>query len=280
MRKVFCESLGKELELPDEIEKIVSLSPTATEVVNELGLADKLKAVSTYCVHPIDWRKKIPVIGAYQNIKENLLKEINPDIILTTTGYQREFALQLSEKYNVYTFALPPTVSAIIATAAELGIALGVPEKATELQKKYTQQLHSFTNNNNKKPTVYLEIDLGGPVSFGRYSYITDAFRWLGINHIFQDKNCEWLTPTTEELLAKPIDYIIYEPKMFSKKHRTIDELVEYFTARGLGNLPAVKNRKIIITPTSNDFIAHHGPSFITNVMPWLNETIKMTQQF
>ena len=276
MRKVFCESLGTELTLPDKIEKIVSLSPTATEVVHALGLSGKLKAVSTYCVHPFDWRKKVPVIGAYQNIKENLLKEINPDIILTTTGYQRDFALKLSEKYNVYTFALPPTVSAIIASAAELGVALGVPEKATVLQKEYTQQLNAFTPKENKNsPTVYLEIDLGGPVSFGRYSYITDAFRWLGINHIFQDENCEWLTPTSEQILSKPIDYIIYEPKMFSSKNRTIDELVKYFTSRRLGELPAVKDRKIIITPSKNDFIAHHGPSFITNVMPWLSENLK-----
>ena len=276
MRKVFCESLGTELTLPDKIEKIVSLSPTATEVVHALGLSGKLKAVSTYCVLPFDWRKKVPVIGAYQNIKENLLKEINPDIILTTTGYQRDFALKLSEKYNVYTFALPPTVSAIIASAAELGVALGVPEKATVLQKEYTRQLNAFTPKENKNsPTVYLEIDLGGPVSFGRYSYITDAFRWLGINHIFQDENCEWLTPTSEQILSKPIDYIIYEPKMFSSKNRTIDELVKYFTSRRLGELPAVKDRKIIITPSKNDFIAHHGPSFITNVMPWLSENLK-----
>ena len=124
---------------------------------------------------------------------------------------------------------------------------------------------------------MYLEIDLGGPVSFGRYSYITDAFRWLGINNVFRNEDTEWLTPTAEQLLSKDIDYIIYEPKMFSKKRRTIDELVSYFNERGLGELPAVKEKKIIITPSFYDYIAHHGPSFITNVMPWLHNTFQST---
>ncbi len=272
MRKVFCETIGKELTLPDNIEKIVSLSPTATEVLHEIGISEKLKAVSTYCVHPIDWRKKVPVIGAYQNIKRDLLEKIQPDVILTTTGYQRDFALKLSEQYPVYTFALPPTVSAIISTAAEISVALGYPEKATELQQKYIRLLAEMTPVNTTK-NVYLEIDLGGPVSFGKYSYITDAFRWLGIPHVFQNENTEWVAPTTEQLLEKEIDYIIFEPKMFSQKNRTIDELVSYFEQRGLGELKAVKERKIIITPDFYDFIAHHGPGFITNVMPWLRKT-------
>ncbi len=270
MRKVFCETLGTELSLPEQCQKVVSLSPAATEAIYELGLSDLLVGVSTYCVHPKDWRKKLPVLGAYKNIKENLLARLNPDLIITTTGYQREFALELSRKYNVYAFALPPTVSAIISASAELGVVLGFPEKATKLSKTFTKQLGNLTEA--RPLNVYIEIDLGGPVTFGKYSYITDACRWLGIKNVFADKNAEWLTPTPEQIARKNIDLIIYEPKMFSKKRRSILEVKAFFQKRGLGNLPAVQQEKIVLTPSLYDFIAHHGPGFIRNVMPWLKK--------
>ncbi len=270
MRKVFCETLGTELTLPEKCEKVISLSPAATEALYELGLSELLVGVSTYCVHPIDWRKKLPVLGAYRNIKEHLLEELNPDLIITTTGYQREFALKLSEKYNVYAFALPPTVSAIVSASAELGIVLGFPEKATELQKKYIRLLASLEEV--KPLNVYIEIDLGGPVTFGKYSYITDAFRWLGLRNVFGEENAEWIAPTSEQILEKNIDIIIYEPKMFSQKRRSLQEVKAFFEERGLSELSAVKKEKIILTPSVYDFIAHHGPSFITRVMPWLKK--------
>ena len=58
----------------------------------------------------------------------------------------------------------------------------------------------------------YVEIDLGGPVSFGSFSYITDAFRLLGSSQIYEERPSEWLNPDLDWVAAQDPDVVVYEP--------------------------------------------------------------------
>jgi ABC-type Fe3+-hydroxamate transport system substrate-binding protein len=40
-------------------------------------------------------------------------------------------------------------------------------------------------------------------------------------------------------------------------------------SSRGWENLRAVRNGHFFISPGPLDFFAHHGPSFIREVLPW-----------
>ena len=119
---------------------------------------------------------------------------------------------------------------------------------------------------------MYVEIDLGGPVSFGTYSYITDGLELVGFKSIFAERPVEWLMPQPEEIRQANPEIIIYEPKMNSVKNRTLVEVQRLFADRGLGDLPAVQQGRIAIVPTRTDFLAHHGPGFILRALPWLQQ--------
>lgn len=290
MREVFCEILQKKLFLPEKCERIVSFSPAITEALFEIGLEDKIKAVSTYCVRPKEARKKI-IIGSYSTFKKEKLDEIKPDLIFTTTGYQLDLANKLLNNYPVYAIRLPATISDLIATCCEAGLVAGYFEEARNLQKYLLIKLNEIINSKSSykviaekgkksqqnNPTVYLEIDLGGPVTFGAYSYITDALNFIGFKNIFDNYSKEWLTPDDNYVKDKSPDIIIYEPKMFSKK-RNQKDIIDSLTKR-FGEIKAIKYNNIFITPGIYDFLAHHGPSFINEVIPWL-VSIKMKCSF
>lgn len=273
MRKVYCELTHKELLLPDRCERIISFSPAVTEALFQMGLGDFVVGVSVYCVRPESARKK-NIVGSYNSFKENKLRELMPDIIFTTTGYQLELIEKLNDKFNVYPVRLPPSVSEIIATCFEVGVVAGYFLKAREIERKLTTELGNLISSARKevKPRVYVEIDLGGPVTFGAYSYITDAIELLGGVNVFGEFPAEWLKPDDEIVKELNPDLIIYEPKMFSKR-RERERILSMFNAR-FGEIKAVKEGKIFITPGIYDFLAHHGPSFITEVMPWLKGII------
>ena len=273
MRKVYCELTHKELLLPDRCERIISFSPAVTEALFQMGLGDFVVGVSVYCVRPESARKK-NIVGSYNSFKEDKLRELMPDIIFTTTGYQLELIEKLNDKFNVYPVRLPPSVSEIIATCFEVGVVAGYFSKAREIERKLTTELGNLISSARKevKPRVYVEIDLGGPVTFGAYSYITDAIELLGGVNVFGEFPAEWLEPDDEIVKELNPDLIIYEPKMFSKR-RERERILSMFNAR-FGDIKAVKEGKIFITPGIYDFLAHHGPSFITEVMPWLKGII------
>jgi iron complex transport system substrate-binding protein len=273
LRKVYCELTHKELLLPDRCERIISFSPAVTEALFQMGLGDFVVGVSVYCVRPESARKK-NIVGSYNSFKEDKLRELMPDVIFTTTGYQLELIEKLNDKFNVYPVRLPPSVSEIIATCFEVGVVAGYFSKAREIERKLTTELGNLISSARKevKPRVYVEIDLGGPVTFGAYSYITDAIELLGGVNVFGEFPAEWLKPDDEIVKELNPDLIIYEPKMFSKR-RERERILSMFNAR-FGDIKAVKEGKIFITPGIYDFLAHHGPSFITEVMPWLKGII------
>lgn len=123
----------------------------------------------------------------------------------------------------------------------------------------------------------YVEIDLGGPVSFGSYSYITDAFRMLGSMHLYETTPSEWLTPDLEWVAARDPDAIFYEPKMFSSFEGNDVEVL--LRSRGWEELRAVERGNVFVTPRPLDFLAHHGPSFITDALPWLEGKLRKARK-
>jgi len=269
-RKIYCEVLEKELILPERCERIISFSPAVTEALFMMGLGEKIIGVSAFCVRPPEARKK-PILGSYTNVNIDRLLSLKPDLIFTTTGYQRDFASKLSKHFNVYAIALPSTVSAIIATCTEVGLAAGYYDQARDLQKKLLKALNSLEPS-NKSLKVYVEIDFGMPVTFGAYSYITDAINLVGHKNIFQDFHREWLEPDSNLLREKDPDVIIYEPKMFKEEGE--EEFIEKFSKRGLADLRALREKRYFITPRPYDFLAHHGPSFILEALSWLNKVL------
>lgn len=270
MRRVFCEVLGKGLEVPDEVERIVSFSPAVTETLFDLGLGDRIAGVSAFCARPPEARKR-RVIGSYNTVRPEVLRALQPDLIFAVTGYQREFALRLAEQYPVYAIELPVSVSGMVDMVVKVGLVTGAAERAHELAAQLTRQL-SAIDALPTHPTVYLEIDLGGPTTFGAYSYLSNALAYLGARNVFGEEPFEWQAPDFEEVVRRDPDFIVYEAKMYAPI--TQDALLARLHQRGWANLRAVQEGRIILTPGPLDFIAHHGPSFIREVLPWLRRRL------
>jgi iron complex transport system substrate-binding protein len=270
LRRIFCETLGTQLDLPDKIERIISFSPAVTETLAFLGVEDSLVGVSAFCAKPESVRSKRKV-GSYNTVDRKVLDELRPEIIFTVTGYQREFALKLGKELPVYAVELPVSVSGIIDMVVKLGLIVNEAESATKLSRRLLEVLGGL-NPPKEVIKVYLEADLGGPVSFGAYSYITDALRLLGVHGLYENEPCEWLTPDLAWVRSQEPDSIIYEAKMY--KHFGEKDLADLLRKRDWQGLKAVKNNRLFVTPGPLDFVAHHGPSFISDVMPWLRERL------
>ena len=269
MVKVFSEVLGTAIPVPDSPERIVSFSPAATETLFQLGLGEKVVGVTAFCARPVEAQSKRK-LGSYNTVREEVLDELNPDLILTVTGYQREFAVRLSKKYPVYPLELPLSVAGIVDFVVKVGLVAGAARKGRELGTSLLRSLGSLPRVS--KLDSYVEINLGGPVSFGAYSYITDAFRLLGSSHVYEDEPCEWRVPDLEAVSSMNPDAIFYEPKMYSKFEG--GDLATLLRSRGWTGLKAVALGNVFVTPGPLDFLAHHGPSFITQALPWLAEQL------
>jgi ABC-type Fe3+-hydroxamate transport system substrate-binding protein len=66
MRSII-DQLGKEMTVPDQPKRIISLVPSQTELLHALGLSDEVVGITKFCIHPDNWfRTKTRVGGTKQ----------------------------------------------------------------------------------------------------------------------------------------------------------------------------------------------------------------------
>lgn len=261
------DSSGRNVDVPSNFERIISLNPSITETICLLGLEDKLKGVSAFCRRP-ESVEKIRKIGSYSTYNENIVGEINPDIIMTISGYQEDLTRKLSEKFNVFQLELPSTPFGILDMIMRVGTIFDQRLASMEL----VHQLQGYMPESpvNKMKRAYLEIDLGGPVSFGSLSYITSTLNYFGLETPFDREKKEWLTPDYSFVESFDPEIMIFEGKMY--RGTNIEETKNRIKDTPLGRTTAFRDSNIYCTPGKLDFFAHHGPSFFSQVMPWLRE--------
>ncbi len=254
---------GDEITIKDNLDKIVSFSPAVTETLFILGLGDEIIADSAFCSRPNEAKNKRK-LASYSTTRKDVLIEMDPDIILIIGGYQEKLFNNLKD-LNTYIFELPSSMHGILDLISRIGIVVNQKEKSMELEYKLMKYYNNI--NVNRRYKTYFEMDLGGPVTFGSMSYITDSLFLMGFDTIYRDYDNEWILPDFDYVKKMNPDVIIYEHKMYRDFNET--DMKNLIDKRKWNNINAVKNNNIFITPGKLDFFAHHGPSFFTDVIPW-----------
>ncbi len=246
--RVFHEILGP-LDLPDRFERIVSLAPNVTDALFALGVGERVVGRSAFCHRPAEVLS-LPVLASYTKTRTELLRSLKPDLVLLSTGVQREQALKLKEEgFPVYALPLPTSPYGILENLSTLGHLLDLEERATELAHALAQRYARLKDR--FQATVYFEMDLGGPVTVGRGSYIAQALLHLGLRPLFLDVPQAYFTPDLEEVNRRRPHLFLYEPKPWGKN--PLDRARALARERGW-DFP--------VAATDGDELAHYGPLF------------------
>ncbi|MET1129131.1 MAG: ABC transporter substrate-binding protein [Thermoproteota archaeon] len=259
--EVYSEVLGTRVRIPEEPRRIVSLSPALTEALFMLGLSDRVVGVSYFCNKPAEAKLRERV-GSYFNVDWNKLKMLEPDLILLTTGAQRRILRELVDAgFTVYPIPLPVTIYGLLDQVLQVGAVTGKIDRARKLAETLFERLLKLRGA-VQGIKVFYEINLGGPVTFGAYSYITDAFRFIGASTPFDGLRTTWIARIDYSAVARfDPDVIVYETAYGEKA--SVDDLARRYMERGL-QMRAIMEKKIIVLPP--DTLAHYGPSFIESL--------------
>ena len=74
--------MGQEVTLPLYPKRIISLVPSQTELLFDLGLDDEIVGVTRFCIHPSDKVSSKIRVGGTKNFDIDKIKELNPDLII------------------------------------------------------------------------------------------------------------------------------------------------------------------------------------------------------
>jgi len=266
--KVYNEILGKTIEIPDN-PRIISLAPSITDSLYQVGAWEYVVGVSAYCNIPKEAAKK-PRVGTYMNVIYKRIDELDPDIIFTTTGIQRRLSEELDSRgYPVYPIPLPISIYGILENMYIIGGVVGKISETNKRMEYYFNKLAEIRREVHLR--VYYEVDLGEPITIGGISYINSGLYHVGLKNIFLKELKTYFTPNFNTVKDLNPDIIIYE--MHHGKSTNMEKLLETFYDRGWGEINAIIERKIYILKP--DSLAHYGPTFIDNLATLADKIFK-----
>jgi iron complex transport system substrate-binding protein len=139
------DHLGKVITLEAIPQRLISLAPSNTEILFALGLADKVVAVTDYCVYPPEAQEK-PSVGGYTNPDVEQIIALTPDLVLASTTGADTFLTQL-EASGLKVISLEAnTVAEVLDCIAIVGTATGSAAAADELIADLETRIAAITD--------------------------------------------------------------------------------------------------------------------------------------
>ena len=76
------DQLNRIIKINNTPKRIISLVPSQTELLVDLGLENSIVGITKFCIHPINLKKDKTIVGGTKNINIYKIKSLRPDIIL------------------------------------------------------------------------------------------------------------------------------------------------------------------------------------------------------
>lgn len=121
---------------------VVSLMPSITDMVVELGAGDQLTGVTRYCI--IDDRPGLTRLGGMYDLNVEALLKLDPDLVLAYRGAERALAPLTDAGIRVRFFGIS-TLEDILTTYREVGAELGREAAAAKQVEQVRQLLQPMT---------------------------------------------------------------------------------------------------------------------------------------
>ena len=214
------DQLGDIIELPFPPRRIVSLVPSQTEFLFDIGLEAEIVGVTRFCIHPEDKVKTIEKIGGPKRFDIDKIKALGPDLIIGNKeeNYQ-EGINELKKDFPVWMsdiFTLPDAYNMML----ELGRITNREKESVTIVDKIRKGVASLQQPvNTPKTCAYFIWRKPYMVAAGG-TFINDMIRAFGLKNVFE-ANTRYPEINTAELSALNPDFIFLssEPYSFSEKH-------------------------------------------------------------
>ena len=215
------DMLGRVVKIQKPIQRIVSLVPSQTEFLYELGLKDRIVAQTVFCVHPKSHFKKATKIGGTKKIRYEELDELQPDLIICNKEENNEEIVEtLAKKYPVWVSDIKNIDDAfyMMRSLAEL---LDVKNEAEDLLRKITLSLNQ-KKIRHQYNCLYL-VWRNPYMAVGSDTFINHMLQRAGFNNLIKEQRYPELNLDELQLLNPEVLLLSSEPYPFKEKH--VEEL-------------------------------------------------------
>jgi iron complex transport system substrate-binding protein len=207
---------GNPIKVPDEIDKILTLAPSITQVAQSMGFSDMIVGIDDYSQGYLSEPLDEVLIFDTQNPDNETLMTLEPDIIFVP-------GISLVEGVNPYQplidagicIAVIPSATSLEAIKLDIEFiagCMGTPEKAKVIVDKMNTdiaEIKAIGDTITDKKTVLFEISaLPYIYSFGSGTFLDEMITLIGAENVFGSE-VSWIAVSEESAIAANPDVIL-----------------------------------------------------------------------
>jgi len=130
---IIRDASGRDVEIDAPPSRVVSLVPSLTETLFDLGVGDTVVGITDYCIFPEEPLAELPRVGGTKDPNVDVIRALGPDLVhMNLEENLRQHARQLGGFTTVYA-SEPRSVTGVTELLATLGAIHGCGKRAAEL---------------------------------------------------------------------------------------------------------------------------------------------------
>lgn len=133
MGRLLYDMMQRPVEVPQDIRRIVSLVPSQTELLYDLGLDEEVVGITKFCIHPSQWFQSKTRVGGTKKLHLEKIVALQPDVVIANKEENTQAEIEwLAERIPVWISDIQ-TLPDAFTMISEVGSLCGRTETAASL---------------------------------------------------------------------------------------------------------------------------------------------------
>jgi ABC-type Fe3+-hydroxamate transport system substrate-binding protein len=220
----FTDQTGFTIDLDSKPERIISIVPSQSELLWDLGLRDQLVGITKFCIHPDEMFRSKERVGGTKKLNIEKIRALKPDLIIGNKEeneksqieeLRKEFKVWMSDIYNL------EDAYAMMMSLGKLCDKENEAKKLTgEIKNKFKTLDTSFLKD--KRTAYFIWYD---PLMVAASNTFIDfILNRIGLINVFSGQN-RYPELTTEQIKEARPELILLSSEPFPFKQKHVDEL-------------------------------------------------------
>ena len=168
--------------------RIISLVPSQTELLYDLGLRDEVVGITKFCIHPDEWFRSKARIGGTKDLNLEKIKSLNPDLIIANKEENDENQIRLlMNDFPVWISDIRNLEDAI-EMIRELSRIISKRDIGENIIEKIGLDFKILKTKNLKLISCAYLIWKNPLMTVGGDTFITEMLKYIGCNNVFAER--------------------------------------------------------------------------------------------
>jgi ABC-type Fe3+-hydroxamate transport system substrate-binding protein len=221
--KVYKDQTGRSVTLSSIPKRIISIVPSQTELLFDLGLNEEVIGITKFCIHPASWFYTKTRVGGTKSLHINIIKELEPDLIIANKEENiKEQVEDLAAHFPVWISDVHDLESAF-EMIRNVGCLTDRDLQAASLIEKIKENFLQLSPLATMPLAAYL-IWNDPYMTAGKDTFIHSMMEAAGLQNAFADHK-RYPQTNLEQLKAKGLDLLLLSSEPFPFKQKHVDGL-------------------------------------------------------